>query len=194
MILVGSRVSTSSLPRSTVAAEGLRHALVVGGTVRQWREATEARWRERIETLGAVALASGASWLTLRPYGDDGEDHGMLVRSEHHLTHGDATCVVIVEPMADGRTRFATAMADLDPAVDVTESAVADALYRPAEAEPDLVLVLGDDRTLPPSLVWELGYAELVFSDVSWDLLAGDDLARAIGEFTSRNRRFGGLP
>ncbi|MEJ7719007.1 MAG: hypothetical protein WKF58_00420 [Ilumatobacteraceae bacterium] len=187
-------MSTSSLPRSTVAVGGLRHALVVGGTGRQWREATEAQWRERIETLGTVALGSGASWLTLRPYGDDGEDHGVLVRSEHRLTHGDATCVVIVEPMADGRTRFATAMADLDPAGDVTESAVA-----------ERALPAGGGRTRSRARSRRRPHAAAV-AGVGAGLRRARVLRRLVGparrrrprpaidEFTNRNRRFGGLP
>ena len=35
-------------------------------------------------------------------------------------------------------------------------------------AEPDLVVVLGPPTRLPPSLVWELAYGELVFVAVGW--------------------------
>ena len=41
------------------------------------------------------------------------------------------------------------------------------ALYEPADVEPDLVLVLGPPTRLPPSLVWELAYGELVFVPVA---------------------------
>ena len=40
-------------------------------------------------------------------------------------------------------------------------------LYEPADVEPDLVLVLGPPTRLPPSLVWELAYGELVFEPVA---------------------------
>ena len=49
------------------------------------------------------------------------------------------------------------------PGVAVDEKAVAGVLYAPADVEPDLVLVLGPPTRLPPSLVWELAYGELVF-------------------------------
>ena len=76
----------------------------------------------------------------------------------------------------------------------VNEAAVAAALYEPADGEPDLVVVLGPHDRLPPSLVWELAYAELVF-------VAGrrgassrpTHLAAAIDDFHGRRRRFGGL-
>jgi undecaprenyl diphosphate synthase len=100
---------------------------------------------------------------------------------------------VIVEPTADGRTRFATAMADLDPGEPVSEESVSSVLYAPAEAEPDLVVVLGPDDRLPPSLVWELAYAELVFVDTTWDELDVKHIHVAAAEFASRHRRFGGI-
>jgi undecaprenyl diphosphate synthase len=75
----------------------------------------------------------------------------------------------------------------------VTEETVAAVLYDPADVEPDLVLVLGPSTQLPPSLVWELAYAELVFMPVPWDLLGPDHLVSAIADFSGRNRRFGGL-
>ena len=47
--------------------------------------------------------------------------------------------------------------------------------------------MLGPHARLPPSLVWELAYGELVYSDaaVRRDLGAGD-LAAAIDEFNGR--------
>ena len=53
--------------------------------------------------------------------------------------------------------------------------------------------MLGPSTQLPPSLVWELAYAELVFIPVPWDLLGPDHLVAAIADFSGRNRRFGGL-
>ncbi len=102
-------------------------------------------------------------------------------------------CCVIVDPSGDGRQRFADAMGRLDPAVEVNEVSVAAALYEPADSEPDLVVVLGPATQLPPSLVWELAYAELVFIPVRWRELCGRHLLAAMDDFAGRRRRFGGL-
>ena len=75
----------------------------------------------------------------------------------------------------------------------INEATVAAVLYEPADTEPDLVVVLGPPVRLPPSLVWELAYAELVFVDAGWFDLDGSHLAMAIAEFGLRRRRFGGL-
>jgi undecaprenyl diphosphate synthase len=84
-------------------------------------------------------------------------------------------------------------MGRLDPAVEVNEVSVAAALYEPADSEPDLVVVLGRSTHLPPSLVWELAYAELVFIPVEWRELGGRHLLSAMDDFAGRRRRFGGL-
>ena len=81
----------------------------------------------------------------------------------------------------------------LDPATEITEATVNAALYGAAESEPDLLVVLGPPIELPPSLVWELAYAELVFIPVAWSDFGAGDLAAAVVDFAGRRRRFGGL-
>jgi undecaprenyl diphosphate synthase len=162
--------------------------MVVGGTFREWAELGDDRWQQRVAELGALASSAGAAWLTLRAY-EPGEEPADL---EGWTRRVDA-CEVIVDPCGDGRRRFADAMAGLDPALEINEANVASALYAPAESEPDLVLVLGPSTQLPPSLVWELAYAELVFVDIRWDELAVDHVAEALHDFAGRRRRFGGL-
>jgi undecaprenyl diphosphate synthase len=100
---------------------------------------------------------------------------------------------VNVDTRGDGRQRFADAMRRLDPADPVNEATVAEALYDPADCEPDLIVVLGEPTRLPPSLVWELAYGELVFHPLTWPELAPDHLVDAIADFARRERRFGGL-
>ena len=100
---------------------------------------------------------------------------------------------MLVDPVSDGRERFAAAMRDLPPGGPVDEKAVAGALYEPADVEPDLVLVLGPPTRLPPSLVWELAYGELVFLPVDLADLGREHLVAAVDDFQGRRRRFGGL-
>jgi hypothetical protein len=184
-----TRSPSSSVHSPFQGAEAaLGHLMVVGGTFRDWADLGDGRWRRRVEELGTVVNVVGGSWLTLRAYelGDEPPD----LTAWHHRVAG---CEVIVDPCADGRRRFAEAMARLDPAVEVNEATVATSLYDPADCEPDLVLILGPSTQLPPSLVWELAYAELVFIDIAWHELAAEHLERAIDDFANRRRRFGGL-
>jgi undecaprenyl diphosphate synthase len=179
-----------------LADSALRHLMVVGGDFADWDRLGPDRWQARVRELGAVVAAAGGSWLTLRSYraGPDPVDLSMWTHTVQ-VDDDDAvrTCTVIVDPCADGRQRFADAMALLDPSVEVNEATVATALYDPADCEPDAVLILGPPTRLPPSLVWELAYAELVFIDLEWDQLRAEHVVRAIRDFAGRRRRFGGL-
>lgn len=180
--------------RSTADSEAHRieaalgHMMVVGGTFRDWADLGDERWQRRVDDLGQLIDGIGGAWLTLRAY-ELGDDPPEL--TPWHRTVGG--CEVIVDPCADGRGRFADAMARLDPGVEVNEATVATALYEPADCEPDLVLILGPSTQLPPSLVWELAYAELVFADAAWHELGVDHVLAAIDDFANRRRRFGGL-
>jgi undecaprenyl diphosphate synthase len=171
------------LPRAPEAR--LRHVLVVGGALAEWREFD--RWTLRLSELGKVADHAGASWLTLHPYAGDGEP--MATRT---MTVG--SCLVSADPSTDGRGRLVAAMRSVAAAGrPLTEESIAVAVNAPAEADPDLIVVLGTSDRLPPSLVWELAYGELVYVDVAWPELHAHHLEEAVNAFAARHRRFGGL-
>ena len=168
----------------------LRHVLVVGGTVDEWARLSDESWASRLSVLGALCQEIGIPWLTIRAYEAGSGDIGAAPqRRRYRVEH----CEVIADPFPDGRLRFAEAMQRIDPADEINEASVAAALYEPADSEPDLVVVLGPPTQLPPSLVWELAYAELVFIDVAWPELTADHVSAAITDFSNRRRRFGGL-
>jgi undecaprenyl diphosphate synthase len=58
----------------------------------------------------------------------------------------------------------------------------------------DLLIRTGGERRLSDFLLWESAYAELLFTDVLWPDFGAADLAAALADFRSRERRFGGLP
>ena len=168
----------------------LRHILVVGGMLTEWAAMSDQEWSGRVNQLGELCAELGVPWLTLRPYEQGQGDSILDLAQWRHAVDG---CDIVVDPCGDGRQRFADAMQRLDPADEVNEASVAATLYEPADSEPDLVVVLGPSTQLPPSLVWELAYAELVFVETPWQALGADDLAMAVADFSGRRRRFGGL-
>ena len=83
--------------------------------------------------------------------------------------------------VADGR---------LDPDK-VTERTVARHLYAPDMPDPDLLVRTSGEFRISNYLLWELAYAELVFTDVLWPDFRREHLFEAIAEYQRRERRFG---
>jgi undecaprenyl diphosphate synthase len=57
----------------------------------------------------------------------------------------------------------------------------------------DLLIRTGGERRLSDFLLWESAYAELYFTPLAWPEFGAAELASAVREFHSRERRFGGL-
>jgi undecaprenyl diphosphate synthase len=57
----------------------------------------------------------------------------------------------------------------------------------------DLLIRTSGEQRLSDFLLWECAYAEIVFTRRMWPDFASEDLASAIAEFHSRDRRFGAV-
>jgi undecaprenyl diphosphate synthase len=74
-------------------------------------------------------------------------------------------------------------------------SLVAEANHVPwPAAEIDLLIRSGGEQRLSDCLLWEIAYAEIVFSERLWPDFTAADLGAAIAEFDRRERRFGRVP
>jgi undecaprenyl diphosphate synthase len=78
-----------------------------------------------------------------------------------------------------------------DPA-DVDENLLAANLYAPELPDPDLLIRTSGELRLSNFLLWQLAYAELVFVETLWPDFGEDDLRRALADYATRRRRFGG--
>lgn len=170
----------------------LDHIMIVAGDSATWSACPRAHWDELTGRLGPAAAAAGARWLTIRPYGAGEEPDGVGGLAERTVFVA-GRCAVVVDPRADGRQSFAAAAARAAAADALDEKGIVEALYAPAESEPDLIVICGATNHLPPSLVWELAYGELVYADATLDTLGPAVLEQAIGIYHTRTRRFGGL-
>ena len=57
--------------------------------------------------------------------------------------------------------------------------------------DPDLVIRTSGEQRVSNFLLWQLAYAELVFTDTHWPDFSRSDLEEAINEFHRRERRYG---
>ena len=76
---------------------------------------------------------------------------------------------------------------------DLTEELLSGYLYSADMPDPELIIRPSGEKRTSNFLLWQSAYSEYVFMDVLWPDFTGDDLDKAIREYHSRNRRFGGV-
>ena len=74
---------------------------------------------------------------------------------------------------------------------DVDEDALAARLYAPELPDPDLLIRTSGELRVSNFMLWQLAYAELVFTDTLWPDFGEADLRQALADYASRRRRFG---
>ena len=90
---------------------------------------------------------------------------------------------LIAAKVADGK---------IDPA-GITPAIIADHLDTGGLADPDLLIRTGGEQRLSNYLLWQCAYTEFVFLPEYWPDFDAAMLRRAIEEFQSRDRRYGGI-
>ena len=66
-------------------------------------------------------------------------------------------------------------------------------LFTAGEQDPDLLIRTSGEHRISNFLLWQLAYAEMHVTDVFWPDFNDDALKRALLDFQTRKRRFGGL-
>ena len=84
------------------------------------------------------------------------------------------------------------AAGELDPQ-SIDENSVAAELFTSGEQDPDLLIRTSGEHRISNFLLWQLAYAEIHVTDVFWPDFNADALKRALLDYQSRQRRFGGL-
>ncbi len=75
----------------------------------------------------------------------------------------------------------------------IDENTVNDHLYTSALPEVDLLIRTGGDLRVSNFLLWQLSYAEFWMTEKCWPEFTKEDFVSAMIEFSTRQRRFGGL-
>jgi undecaprenyl diphosphate synthase len=78
------------------------------------------------------------------------------------------------------------------PADEIDEDVFHANLYAPDLPDPDLLIRTSGELRISNFLLWQLAYAELVFTDTLWPDFGQEELEQALAAYASRRRRFGG--
>ncbi len=81
---------------------------------------------------------------------------------------------------------------ELDPSL-IDENVFASELFTASEVDPDLLIRTSGEKRISNFLLWQLAYAEIHVTDVLWPDFNADTLTRALLDYQSRRRRFGGV-
>ena len=85
-----------------------------------------------------------------------------------------------------------SAKGELDPAL-IDEKLFASELFTASESDPDLLIRTSGEKRISNFLLWQLAYAEIHVTDVLWPDFNADSLSKALLDYQSRRRRFGGV-
>ncbi len=88
--------------------------------------------------------------------------------------------------------RYAEDLA-LGSAPRLDEESFSNYMYSAGIPDPDLLIRPGGEKRISNFLLWQCAYSEFYFTDVLWPDFSTDELDRAIVEYQSRDRRFGGV-
>ena len=75
---------------------------------------------------------------------------------------------------------------------DITPQRLENELDTAGIPDPDLLIRTSGEIRLSNFLLWQAAYTEFVFVDVNWPDFTAEHLSRAIAEYRSRDRRYGG--
>ena len=82
---------------------------------------------------------------------------------------------------------------DNDKAKGINEEDFRGYLYLPDLPDPDLIIRTSGEKRLSNFWLWQSSYSELYFTDVLWPDFNEEELRKAIEEYQSRERRYGGF-
>lgn len=76
---------------------------------------------------------------------------------------------------------------------EITDSVFSSKLYTKDIPDPDLLIRTSGEYRISNYLLWQLAYAEFVFTPKLWPDFNEEDMDEAIKQFRTRNRRFGAI-
>lgn len=75
----------------------------------------------------------------------------------------------------------------------ITEEMISGELFTAGQPDPDLIVRTSGEMRLSNFLTWQSVYSELYFTDVLWPDMNEEEVDKAVADYYSRQRRYGGL-
>lgn len=75
----------------------------------------------------------------------------------------------------------------------ITHEMIQSRMYTSGLPDPDLLIRTSGEMRISNFLLWQIAYSELYVTDTLWPDFGRSDLLRAVLDYQSRDRRFGGL-
>jgi undecaprenyl diphosphate synthase len=124
-----------------------------------------------------------------------------MLNDAERLTAGNTKLKLVVAFNYGSRQELVQAAQKLAAAVQAGELSVGDITVERMEAEldtagmpdPDLLIRTGGEMRISNYLLWQNAYTEFVFVPEFWPEFNSEIFGRALDEFRSRDRRFGGV-
>lgn len=113
------------------------------------------------------------------------------------LTRNNKRINVILAFNYGGRDEIITAVKRLieagTPAEGIDIKTMSDAMFTAGTPDPDIVIRTSGEKRTSNFLIWQTVYSEWFFPDVLWPDFSENDLQKILVEYSTRDRRFGGL-
>ncbi len=124
-----------------------------------------------------------------------------LLNDAERLTHDNSTLNLVVAFNYGSRQEISRAVSAIAERIasggmsasDISPELIAENLDTAGIPDPDLLIRTGGEQRISNFLLWQCAYTEFVFVDEFWPDFTQEIFARALGEFSLRNRRFGGI-
>jgi len=76
---------------------------------------------------------------------------------------------------------------------EIDEQLISDNLFTKDTPDPDLLIRTSGEQRISNFLLWQIAYSEFIFTKVAWPDFVEAEFYKALLEYQSRDRRFGGL-
>jgi len=115
----------------------------------------------------------------------------LLLYLQEETKHYEKTIILCLD--YSGRSEIINACKNIiDKKIEPTMDNFNQNLYLKGIPDPDLIIRTSGEKRISDFLLWQLSYSEFYFTDVYWPDFGLKELKKAILEFNTRQRRYGG--